>query len=453
MQDLELVKKALTGKRILVTGGTGFIGGRLIERLATECQVSIRVLVQNLSRACRVARFPVEIVRGDITDGLAAARASAGCDVVFHCAYGNAGSAQRQREVNVQGTKNILDAAAANRVGRVIHLSTILVYGETADGEIDERAPRRYLGLVYPDSKLDAEKLALGYAETKKLPLTVLQPAEVYGPYASVWTQNLLNSLKSTRQILIDGGDGFCSPVYVDDLVSAMMLCAVKPQAIGETFMIAAACPVTWKEFYGRFESMLGCKATVSMTAAEAGAYYEQSILKNRPSSIFREGLRMILDEPIVRQRLLRTREAAMLRRAARLILPAAARQSLRTAFDGRMAAPASECGEEERPVEPLDPLSIRMGRTKTIFRIDKARRLLGYEPRFSLEAGMALTMRWAQWSNLLGDDSVRGTFSPGWGYFLDRPGIPDLAQHSAATATFNGPEQDRQGHFTPFAS
>jgi nucleoside-diphosphate-sugar epimerase len=429
MRDLEAVKKALRGKRVLVTGGTGFIGGRLIERLATECQVSIRVLMQNLSRACRVARFPVEIVRGDITDGPAVARASAGCDVVFHCAYGNAGSAERQRDVNVRGTKNILDAAASSRVERFIHLSTILVYGETADGEMDERAPRRYLGLVYPDSKLDAEKLALGYAESKKLALTVLQPAEVYGPYASVWTQNLLNALKSTRQILIDDGAGFCSPVYVDDLVSAMMLAAVKPQAIGETFLIAAGCPVTWKEFYGRFESMLGRKATVSMTAAQAEAYYQQSIRKERPSSIFREGLSMILDEPLVRQRLLRTREAVLLRRAARRMLSAAARQALRTALDGnidrKMTAPSIRCGEEEKPVEPLDPLSIRMGRAKTIFRIDKARQLLGYEPQFSLEAGMALTMRWAQWSNLLGDDSARGTFSPDWGAFSDRPGAP----------------------------
>jgi nucleoside-diphosphate-sugar epimerase len=430
VQDLELAKKALTGKRVLVTGGTGFIGGRLVERLATECRVSIRVLVHNLARACRVARFPVEIVHGDITDGPAVARASAGCDVVFHCAYGNAGSVDRQREVNVQGTKNVLDAAASSRVGRFIHLSTILVYGETADGELDERAPRRYLGLVYPDSKLDAEKLALGYAESKKLALTVLQPAEVYGPYASVWTQNLLSALKSTRQILIDDGAGFCSPVYVDDVVSAMMLAAVKPQAIGETFLIAASGPVTWKEFYGRFESMLGRKATVSMTAAEAEAYYRQSIVKERPSSIFREGLRIILDEPIVRQRLLRTREAAMLRRAARRMIPATARHALRTAIDGnidsnKMVAPGISCGEDEKPLEPLDPMSIRMGRAKTIFRIDKARRLLGYEPQFSLEAGMALTMRWAQWSNLLGDDPAGRTFRGDWAYFSDRSEIP----------------------------
>ena len=410
MQDLRAAQSALEGKRVFVTGATGFVGGRLIERLASECRVTIRALVQNWSRASRIARFPVDLVRGDVTDAQAMSRLAAGCDVIFHCAYGNAGDAARQRQVNLEGTRNILSAARANGVARMVHLSTILVYGETPDGEIDESASRRYLGLVYPDSKLDAEQLVAEHAAKYQLPVTILQPAEVYGPYATVWTANLLKVLQSSRQILIDGGDGFCSPVYIDDLIDAMLLAASKPEAIGETFLIAAEAPVTWKEFYGGFETMLGFTATVSMTAAEAENYYYQSLAQSRPRSIFREGLKLVRSEPVIRKRLLATREIAWLQRMGRRVLPSAARQVLRARLAGNhrprleQAADSIAVAAPEKPIEPLDPLSIRLSRSKTVFRIGKAQRILGYQPQFSLDAGMRLTRGWAEWSNLLGD-------------------------------------------------
>lgn len=409
MNSLEKAKSALSGKKIFVTGGTGFIGGRLIERLSTECHASIRVLVQQLQRASRIARFPIELMRGDVTDAHGVARAARDCDVIFHCAYGNSGTVERQRAVNVQGTRNVLDAAVANGAKRLVHLSTVLVYGMTADGDVDERAPRQYLGSVYPDSKLDAEKLVMRYGETRSLPVSVLQPAEVYGPYASVWTENVLRRLRTERLILINGGDGLCSPVYIDDLVNAMLLAAVEEQARGETFLIAAERPVTWREFYGRFESMLGISSTVNMSAREAQAYYKTS--QQKAASILKEGLRLVCCEAEVRGRLLRTREAELLRCMARWFIPATTRQSLSRAIFERTAARQAQLprGQSEKPLEPLDPLTIRLYETKTIFRIDKAKRMLGYQPQFSLEAGMRLTRRWAKWSNLLIQESATG--------------------------------------------
>ncbi|MGH7824077.1 MAG: NAD-dependent epimerase/dehydratase family protein [Candidatus Binatia bacterium] len=413
MKSLQQAKDALAGKRVLVTGGTGFIGGRLVERLSTECWVSIRVLVRNLPGACRIARFPIEFVRGDVTDPESVARAADGCDVIFHCAYGNTGTEEQQRAVNLQGTQYVLNAAITKRIGRLVHLSTVLVYGVTPDGDLDERAPRRYLGSVYPDSKLDAEKLVMHYGQRWGLPVTVLQPAEVYGPYATVWTQNVLQRLKSERLILIDGGDGLCSPVYVDDLVSAMMVASVRKEAIGETFLIAAERPITWKVFYARFESMLGVSATVNMSAEEARAAYKASQQK-RPS-LLNEGVRLVFSEPEIRRRLLRTREAELLRQLTRRFVSAGYRQSLKKAALKRKAAAQAQLtsSKNEKPLEPLDPLTIRLYQTKTVFRIDKAKRMLGYQPQFSFEAGMRLTRRWANWSNLLAQDADDGYRRP----------------------------------------
>jgi nucleoside-diphosphate-sugar epimerase len=404
MENLQQIAETLSGKRILVTGGTGFIGGRLIERLASECHdVRIRVLVRNFARACRIARFPLEFIRGDVAEAVPMAKAVQGCDIIFHCAYGNTGPAERQRIVNFQGTRNLLEAAAAQSVATFVHLSTILVYGETPDGDIDESRPRRYLGAPYADSKLDAENLVLSYAEARRVAATVLQPAEVYGPYGTVWTQNVLRALQSTPQILINDGAGFCSPVYVDDLVSAMMLAAVKPQAVGEAFLIGAARPATWKDFYGRFEKMLGYSGTLSMTANEALAYYKSSLRGAKSSSLVTEGMRLLLREPLVRSRLLQTREALVLRGMARRLVPMRVRASLRARITSRPAPVPPPLSRHSRAAEPLDPLAIRLNQSKTVFRIDKAQRLLGYAPQFSLEAGMRLTRRWAEWSNLLG--------------------------------------------------
>jgi len=82
----------LRGKQVLVTGGTGFIGGRLVEKLVLECDAKVRVLVRNFAHSASIARFPLEIIQGDVTDTEAVRRAADGCDVIFHCAYGNSGT-------------------------------------------------------------------------------------------------------------------------------------------------------------------------------------------------------------------------------------------------------------------------------------------------------------------------------------------------------------------------
>jgi nucleoside-diphosphate-sugar epimerase len=323
-----------------------------------------------------------------------------GRDVVFHCAYGTTGSQKHRAWVNRTGTERVLEAAHRAGSPRVVYLSTLMVYGRTGDGDLDETAPRRRFGNAYSDSKLEAEKIALQYSRSGRVPVSVLQPTAVYGPYGGVWTAGPLQALKTGRMILIDGGDGLANAVYVDDLVSAMLLAAVKDAAVGEAFLVSGPEAVSWRELYERFSRILGDgpSRTVAMTVDEARAFYAKH--RRETSRLHQELLRQFKQDQGFRDRLMATRELFALRELASSILP----ETLQTRIKGRMSGGGRPPGPIDRglPIHPLTPEMIDFYTPKTRVRIDKARRLLGYEPAFSLERGMELTDRWARWAGLV---------------------------------------------------
>jgi nucleoside-diphosphate-sugar epimerase len=399
--DLEAARAELAGRRVLVTGAGGFIGGRLADRLVRECGAAVRAQVRSVAGALRLARFPLEIVRGDVTDRGFLAAAVAGCDAVFHCAYGTRGGRWERGLVNREGTRRLLAAAARAGVGRAVHLSTLMVYGLTADGDLTEEAPRRRSGEVYADSKIAAERIALGFARRGELGVAVLQPTAVYGPFGGVWTARVLAELRTGRVILVDGGEGLANHVYVDDLVDAMLLAAVEPAAVGEAFLVSSAEPAPWRDFYACFERMLGTSRTVAMTAAEAHDHWRR-FRRSRPRA---PGVLIaaVRGDRELRERLFATPELAVLREAASTLLPEARQRRIkRWLGQDESGRSAVDAGGGEPPIHPLSVRSIDFFRARTRVRIDKAARRLGYRPAWDLDAGMVRTREWARWAELV---------------------------------------------------
>ncbi|MGH2348052.1 MAG: NAD-dependent epimerase/dehydratase family protein [bacterium] len=241
---------------VLVTGAGGFIGGRLAERLATQ-GLRVRGLVRQTEQAPALAERGIEPVFGDLTRPQDLGPAVSGCAVVFHCAgwMGEPPSWEAASAVNREGTRHLLEACLAAGVGRFIHVSTISVYGPTPAMTIDEQTSLWPLG-YYRESKIAAER-EVEAASRRGLETVVVRPGQVFGPGDRRLAGMVLRWLSRGLPVLVDGGWGFCHPLYVDNLVDALLAAAGAEDAVGQVFNLAD-CDMHWRQFLGHFARMTG---------------------------------------------------------------------------------------------------------------------------------------------------------------------------------------------------
>ncbi len=237
--------------KVLITGSTGFIGSRLaLQCLALGHDVialgQLNTPIEEFrTRDLRERGVHIKSVALDDKDGLSGMLA--GCDIVYHLA-----AAQHEanvpddyfRHVNIEGTRNILDASLDAGIKRFVHGSTIGVYGAALNGEIDENSPVRPVN-IYGASKLEGEKLVLEYQD--RLPVTVIRISETYGP-GDGRLLKLFKAISRGTFFVIGNGRNIHQLIYVDDIVSALMAAAEKLQAIGEVFVIAGPERLTTDE-------------------------------------------------------------------------------------------------------------------------------------------------------------------------------------------------------------
>ena len=253
-----LNRSAVKDLKVLVTGATGFIGGRVAERLYLDYENIPRCLVQNYSKLARLARFPTEITVGNLLDPRSVRDAVAGCDVVVHCAYGNTEDEKLNDEINVAGTKNLILASLEHRVKKFIYLSSVEVYGEDQPASVDELTAPGHTTNRYSITKLESEKMCLQYFKDASLPVVVLRLAVVYGPFSPIWTNDVVRRLLNRGFCISPYFNGTCNPVYIDDCVNAIFLSIGTAGAVGETFIISGGETLTWNDYFAKYNEILG---------------------------------------------------------------------------------------------------------------------------------------------------------------------------------------------------
>lgn len=223
----------------LVTGGTGYVGGALVRALRRRGE-RVRVLARKTSRTDELVRLGVEIAIGDILDRASVEQALDGCDTLYHVAaiyeYWTPDRAL-QKCTTVEGTRNVLAAAQARGVRRVIYTSTSYTIGEPRGQMGTEETPHRgYFFGVYDEAKYHAEQVAREFAR-QGLPVVILNPSGIFGPGPLKSVGDLMLRAVTGRQPVLFHGP--VSLVYIDDVVQGHLLAAEKGRP-GQRYILSA---------------------------------------------------------------------------------------------------------------------------------------------------------------------------------------------------------------------
>jgi nucleoside-diphosphate-sugar epimerase len=255
---------------VLVTGASGFLGGRLVEMLAERGE-PVRILARatsdlghlsHLQRQIVPGDLEIQIVRGDLDDAAALAEAVRGVRVVYHCAACSTDWAPltTYRTTNIAGTQNLLDAAVrAGTVERFLHVSTTDVYGYPRV-PCDEGAPLRDVGLPYNRTKIQGEEAVWQAHRERGLPVTVVRPATIYGPRGKDFVVEIASMLRQRMMLLIDGGRARGGFAYVDNVAQAMMDAAASSATVGRAYNLCDGTNTTWREYTNALADALGYK-------------------------------------------------------------------------------------------------------------------------------------------------------------------------------------------------
>jgi nucleoside-diphosphate-sugar epimerase len=262
---------------VLITGGGGFIGSHLVESQIQKGH-RVRVVDLDLERIRHLKNHPrLEMVSGDIADPVLVKEVMAGVEVVYHLASIHLQISVPQARywaVNVDAVKALLQAAQAARVRRVLHCSSIGVYGVIAALPADEATPTHAVN-IYEKTKLAGEVAALQFAQQTGFPVVVVRPGWVYGPRCPR-TLKLFRAVQSGRFLLIGAGKTRRQPLYVSDAVAAFELCAQADKAPGQVYLIAGAEEISIKALVRRISEISGVATRfirLPVFAAEATAF------------------------------------------------------------------------------------------------------------------------------------------------------------------------------------
>jgi len=234
--------------KIFVTGGTGFIGGEVVRRLR-ERGDEVVCLVRSPEKASELRELGCELAGGDLGDAEVLRTGMEGCEGLIHAAaMYEVGIPAKQHpamyEANVRGSERVLQAALEAKVGKVVYVSTVGIFGNTHGEVVDEsyEHPGKEFTSYYEETKLEGHRIAKRMMAEEGLPGVIVQPGGVYGPGDTSQIADLLSEFFAGRLFLLPFPDlGICLS-HVEDIATGILL-ALDRGKVGETYVISG--PVT----------------------------------------------------------------------------------------------------------------------------------------------------------------------------------------------------------------
>ena len=317
--------------KVLITGANGFIGNTLMRYYKQQGTAVIGVDLHGNGD---------DIIQGDIANPEAISHLLEQCDVIVHTAalVSNAMKDSDMWRVNVLATRNLIAAAKHHKVRRFVHISSIVAYGNTAQGELDEDYPVHADGGSYVLTKLASEHAVLAAQASGGIEVVILRPGDVYGPGSRPWIIAPLEAIAKNQFMLPAKGEGFFRPVYVDDLIRGIDLAVRHPEAAGEIFNLSCEGYITTKEYFASHYQWLGKKGPMLVSTKVALA----------------------------------------------------------------VSAIASKVADLMGNLNEASPATVAQLATKSWFSIKKAERILGWKPEISFEEGIKRSHQWAKDQNLV---------------------------------------------------
>ena len=250
----------------LVTGATGLLGSHIAQKLRLAGQ-SVRALVRSGADTSFLDAIGVEKAIGDVTDRASIERAMRGVAVVYHSAarVGDWGAWPEFLAITVEGTRNVIQAAAAAGVQRFLHISSISAYGHP-NGKglvLDERAPlgaNLHKWSYYSRAKVEAEKIVWAAQEKGQVSVTVIRPSWLYGERDRASMPRLIRALRAGEAKLLGDGSNRLNLTYAGNEADGCILAANSPQAAGQAYNLCNDGVITQQEYFNKIAARIGAK-------------------------------------------------------------------------------------------------------------------------------------------------------------------------------------------------